>query len=361
MRYQHTFAESAEFLRLALPLMSRQKAALHPLSYALWYEHVSGMNKALSARLEALTAGGGQLDEEDVATLYRDYIAEVDEATAQRISADFERVMANISASTAHAAERAGHFGRALKELATAPEEVAIQKLDHLLEHSHAMRSVTDKLQSELDESRREIDRLRQEVRRAREESWLDGLTGLANRRRFDQVLAASLAEGGEPATGLCLLLADIDHFKKINDTFGHLFGDKVLRTVAGILRDNVKGRDLAARYGGEEFAIILPQTPLSGARHVAENIRQRVAAARIRRIGSDEVVGNITLSIGIACRLPGESDEALIARADAALYEAKQNGRNRVCLAPNTNEEKLTNALTARKSPLKYEPSLRE
>jgi diguanylate cyclase len=162
----------------------------------------------------------------------------------------------------------------------------------------------------------------------------IDGLTGLANRRSFDIVLANFLAELSPNAPGPSLLMADIDHFKHINDNYGHLFGDKVIRAIATILRENVKGKDIAARYGGEEFVVVLPDTPLSGAYRVAELLRKTVAKSSIRRGGSHESVDNVTISIGVACHRPGETDVELIARADKALYQSKQEGRNRVTVA---------------------------
>jgi diguanylate cyclase len=193
-------------------------------------------------------------------------------------------------------------------------------------------------LKSKLDASKQEIERLREEVNRARDASLTDGLTGLVNRKGFDQVLANCLdALSPEQAVeGPCLLMGDIDHFKEINDTYGHLFGDKVIRAVAGVLKENVKGRDTAARYGGEEFIILLPDTPLRGAQALAENIRSSIERGRIKRSGSEEAVARVTLSLGVAHYHPGESITAFIERADRALYAAKHNGRNRVSIAAN-------------------------
>ena len=116
--------------------------------------------------------------------------------------------------------------------------------------------------------------------------------------------------------------------------TFCHVFGDKVIRAIATILRDNVKGKDLAARYGGEEFVIILPDTPLAGAGSLAESIRRTVEGSRIKRTGTNEIIANVTISLGVARHRPGESDRELLARADQALYQSKQQGRNRVTVA---------------------------
>jgi diguanylate cyclase len=132
--------------------------------------------------------------------------------------------------------------------------------------------------------------------------------------------------------------MLDIDHFKKCNDTYGHLFGDKVIRRVAQVITKNVKGQDLPARIGGEEFAILLPDTPVAGALALAERIRMAVERGRIKRGDGAEAVGNITISLGVAEYAPGETLEAFILRADQALYASKAGGRNRVTHASSLN-----------------------
>lgn len=339
MEYHDSIEQSAEYLRQALPLMTRQAAGLHPLSYAIWYEYVAGINPALRQRIDQLTQDNHVLNDKDVLQIYRDHIAEVDEAVAQRVSQGFEKVMVEISASTAQAADEAGHFGQVLKnwsdDLATGKN---ITTLSHgiadLLHYSRDMQRTVQTLNTRLEETHREVEELRKEVNRAREEAMIDGLTGLDNRRSFDRVLNALLAELPANADGPCLLIADIDHFKGINDSYGHVFGDKVIRAIATILRDNVKGKDLAARYGGEEFVIILPDTPLAGAGSLAESIRRTVEGSRIKRAGTNEIVANVTISLGVARHRHGESDRELLARADQALYQSKQQGRNRVTVA---------------------------
>jgi diguanylate cyclase (GGDEF)-like protein len=154
--------------------------------------------------------------------------------------------------------------------------------------------------------------------------SATDPLTGLANRRSFDAGLARELAgirRHGRPVS-LCLL--DVDHFKRYNDTHGHLAGDQALVLVASVLRSELRGLDLAARYGGEEFVLLLPDTDLDAAAGVAERIRS--AVADLPAPGSP-----LTVSIGVAAATEGCFPDALIATADEALYAAKEGGRNRV------------------------------
>lgn len=339
MEYHDSIEKSAEYLRQALQLMTKQAAGLHPVSYAVWYEYVAGINPGLRKRVDELIRNDQVLDEPTVHQLYRDHIAEIDETVARRVSQGFEKVMVDISSSAAQAADEAGHFGQALErwsdDLAAGRYATTLSHgIADLLLYSRDMQQTVQTLHARLAESHREVDALRNEVNRAREEAMIDGLTGLANRRSFDRALASHLARSGAEAHGPSLLIADIDHFKHINDSYGHVFGDKVLRSIATILRDNVKGKDLAARYGGEEFVVVLPETPIEGALFLAEKIRKTVEGSRIKRVGSNEIVANVTISLGVACRHPGESELELISRADQALYQSKQQGRNRVTCA---------------------------
>jgi diguanylate cyclase (GGDEF)-like protein len=130
----------------------------------------------------------------------------------------------------------------------------------------------------------------------------------------------------------LCVMMIDVDHFKKYNDNYGHLIGDKVLKLVAQILKDSVRVVDLVSRYGGEEFSVLLVKTPMDGALQVAERIRQKVEEQQIDVAGKKT---SVTVSIGVAELNPGFKDaESFIDFADHALYQAKEEGRNRVCLA---------------------------
>jgi diguanylate cyclase len=339
-RYRETVNQSAEYLRLLLPLMSRQAAALHPISYAIWYEYVAGINPPLKAAIDELTEDGAVLDEAATAELFRKYIAELDAKTAQRLRLGFHKVLTDMAQSAAHAEGRAERFG---KELAQWNEELGgaeagsgvAEGVDRLLFGTREMQGAIATLKERLDESQSEIEKLRHEVDRAREEAIADSLTGLVNRRGFDLALANCLAAIDVSGTGPCLLIADLDHFKMVNDAYGHLFGDKVLRSVAKILKANIKGRDTAARYGGEEFVVLLPETELDGARALAEKIRATIEKNRIRRADNRQEVAQITVSFGVAGYCCGETAREFIDRADNALYVSKNRGRNRVTVAP--------------------------
>ncbi|EXI80612.1 MAG: putative diguanylate cyclase YdaM [Candidatus Accumulibacter appositus] len=345
MRYEHTFAQSAEFLRQAVKRMSQQEAGLHPFSYAIWYEYVSGINRDLQIALDARLASKGKLDDPAACALYYKHVADLDAKTALRIGDSVGHLVDHVADSASHAGDQASHYSDSLERWSETLQRPATTAkgapppppgLADILRGTRDMQKAISDLQERLENSSREAQELRQEVARAREEALVDGLTGLANRKGFDLALAAGLQQDSPPGPGPCLLMIDLDHFKRLNDSHGHLFGDKVLAGIGEMLRANVKGKDTAARYGGEEFAVILPRTPRGGAVGLAEALRALVASRRIRNGGNKQtLIGNITVSIGIADYVAGESAADFIARADQALYEAKAQGRNRVSLAP--------------------------
>jgi diguanylate cyclase len=158
-----------------------------------------------------------------------------------------------------------------------------------------------------------------------------DPLTGLLNRRGFDHQIER-IAHGG--MRGCTLLIVDIDHFKAINDAHGHLLGDKVIVAVANVLRACIGERGPIARIGGEEFAALLSHTSSAGGVELAERIRAAVELGKIRRADTDESIGNVTVSLGLATGGDSEQFEAMTARADRALYQSKTAGRNRVTVA---------------------------
>lgn len=336
-RYTDPPERCAELFRLALTHMTRQVAGVHPVSYAVWYDYVAGTNAVLKSEIEDLTRDGQKLDEETTFRLYEKHIAEVDPESMSRLGDSLKRVINEVSSSTSAVGEEAGAFGSKLEAVGSRleQEEVPLPEFRGILKDTVMdtlrMRESVATVQARLQSSQSEIDELRQELARVKEESLVDSLTGLLNRRAFD-LRIGELHDGsdGQPST-FSLVVVDIDHFKRINDGYGHLFGDRVIRAVGSALKAGVKGKDFVARYGGEEFAILLPATELKGAWAVAEGVRRLVAASRIRRLNNDEVVGNITVSAGVATHRAGEPIQSVFERADAALYRAKNGGRNRV------------------------------
>ena len=336
MRYTEPKARSAELLRLALAHMGRHDAAFNPVTFTLWYEHVAGVNAKLSAEIERLVAEGAKLDDDAVAQLYRAYITPADDMTLARIGSDMQRLMSSVAYSASQAGLRAGAFGEqlsGLSEALNAPGDEQLKpRLTELLAGTAAMQDAVRSLQHKVSASQQEIERLRGDLDRARDEALLDALTGVLNRKGFDRRLAALLEEKPTAGRVHCLVMLDIDHFKKVNDTHGHIFGDRVIQAVGEILRASVtQAGHAAARYGGEEFAILMPQSTLEQAWQVAEDVRLRIQALKIRDRRTKDVVLTVSISGGVAALQPGDDASAFVQRADAALYQSKNAGRDRV------------------------------
>ena len=203
--------------------------------------------------------------------------------------------------------------------------------ISYLMIENEKMKARTANLQANLENSQRQIERLKTNLATAEAQGVSDPLTGLKNRRGFDVILSAQVSASRSANQPLSLILADIDHFKAINDRYGHPAGDDVLRWFSRILSGNVKGRDTVARYGGEEFAVILPATPLENASKVAAHIKAQLEQQVWQKPGAPNTLLRVTASFGVAQLADGEGTSGLVSRTDAKLYEAKSGGRNRV------------------------------
>ncbi len=191
-----------------------------------------------------------------------------------------------------------------------------------------ARAAVAVRLKRERDRLRRSAEESRRRAEAASEMSMTDALTGLLNRYGLQRALQRELAESRRYARPLSCLLLDLDHFKSVNDTYGHAAGDAALAQAAHVLAETVRGSDVVCRYGGEEFLVLAPETALRGALALAEKIRRAVSS---RLFGADARAFPLALAVGVAELRPSESGNDMIARADEALYQAKQRGRDRV------------------------------
>jgi diguanylate cyclase len=335
MNYPDSLEQAADFLRQAVPLLTRHQLAATPLNYALVYGYVSQRPPELHPALDALLDGHTP-EPTRLAALYREYLAPPGESKVHELRGAVLAALASVQTQLKVTRNEAEGYQQTLsKRAASLAGPLNEQQLDgfvqELLHDVQAMALNTRKLEERLDAANSEVESVRAQLDDVREQAVTDALTGLANRHRFGTAIAEMVHTAAEPGRTLALLMIDLDHFKRVNDTHGHVTGDAVLRYTAETVRRCVKGSDLAARYGGEEIAVLLPDTGLEGACALAEQIRAKLSAQPLRKKDSKETIGVITASLGVALYRPAESAEQFIERADQALYRAKAGGRNRV------------------------------
>jgi diguanylate cyclase len=254
--------------------------------------------------------------------------------SASRAHLDAEEVrellqrVSDLAASTAH---DVGEHSTRMRSVSEQISAIAVESDDPLrgplLAAAAQMLEANQKLQAELAQTKGELHEHAKKIEVHMAEARTDALAGLANRRALDEELARSYAAWQRQARPLSVLILDVDHFKKFNDTHGHQAGDEVLRSIGHILAANACATDFAARYGGEEFAFVLPGTTLEDAKSAAERVRKAVAAATVPFAGREL---RVTVSVGLAEIRSGDTVESLLKHADTALYAAKANGRNR-------------------------------
>ena len=332
-----TLEQAAEFARSAIAILEEKKIAATPENFTTWYRYYAGRDPHLSRYLDTLLEGGEEISEKRCAEIHKQFLAGEDQNAAVHDAATkLKQELNEVLTQLGSAGNDAAHYGRSLdtftERLNDAEDGEAFSAvLSDIVTATGAMERQNRDLEKQLESSSTEITRLREDLEDVRREAITDALTGINNRRLFDMRLREESDLAQKSSHNLCLLLIDIDKFKTFNDTYGHLIGDLILKLLAGMLTDTIKGRDTAARYGGEEFAVILPETSLQNAVRVGEAIRTRIREKELKNRTTGENMGRITVSIGVSCYLLGEDLSDLTARADAALYAAKNAGRDRV------------------------------
>jgi diguanylate cyclase len=342
-KYLQSKQESVALLKLVIAEMSQHDAPLNPATFAVWYEYLAGINPRLTESMDLARKEQPRLSAEVTLQLFLDHVADADEGEQKSAREDLQRVMREVARSAAETGQSARAYGtqlaglsRALVENEQTPDAAALTpRLSEVADGTAHMQSTVAALEQSLAHGEREITRLREALERARVEAVTDALSQLLNRKGFDDTLREVLSS--LPPAGLdhCLVVLDLDHFKRINDTYGHPVGDNVIAAVGQVLARGAEGPDLfTARIGGEEFAVIMRSTTPTQALQMAEKVRGLVRAMKLKKRGTQEVIATVTVSAGVATWVPGDDAESLLAAADAALYRAKAAGRDRVAVS---------------------------
>jgi diguanylate cyclase len=320
--------------------------AADPRSYALWYAFNSGDSGLLTEALTRRLSRSGTLTAQDVDELYAAHIAPVPasdrlDRLGSQIADEIAQIMAMVDAAEASAADYFANLNDVSGRLQQVHDDRDVRAIvETLVRATKDMEQTNGRLQGQLQAMWEEVSQLRQTLEAVRNESLTDALTSLGNRKYFNGALEKAVLEAHAAGDSLALMLADVDRFKDINDTYGHVVGDRVLRFIAMTLKKTLKGNDVAARYGGEEFAILLPKTTIKAAVKVAELIRQAVTKGELVRHSTGEKHHPLTISIGVATLHKGACTRALVEAADVCLYAAKRNGRN--CVVSEADEHLL-------------------
>lgn len=335
-----TFETASECLRITLPMMSQHRIPVSPPNYAVWFEHFFGTNPSLSESVNSRLNSDKAVDEDFTVALYKKYIANHDTSHIESAQATVKKIIEAVSASVDDANSEVTRYEQSLQDtVEQLSGEIHADELRELvgglIESTQQMNVSNQSLQSLLEDNKRETESLRQELEQVRMEAKTDPLTGLANRKGFHDQLSVIEASDDYLAQPHSVIIGDIDKFKSINDNYGHIFGDKIIKVVAKAFSNLTKGKDLAARFGGEEFVIYLPDTSLENAARVADAIRSSIERGRIYNPKTKEEIRRVTISLGVTEVIHNEPIETTIARADGALYRAKEGGRNQVQIEP--------------------------
>lgn len=331
------FRQAKNFAETALAAMIAHEVPPTSSNYAVWYAYATGLTPELSRTIDILISNKQEFTHAVSSELYNRFCDtgrhfNLFQETGDRLQYAVDQVMHYVKTASGDADTFGKTLDRYSGTLGAKPGTEEMRALvSGLILETQRMTARNLALEDRLNQSSGEIVELRQNLEVVRREALTDALTGIPNRKFFDTRLREAARDAMEHDEPLSLLIADIDHFKQFNDTYGHQLGDQVLRLVARTLTDSIKGRDTPARYGGEEFGIVLPQTRLQDAMVLADQIRRTIMRRRIVRKNTGDDFGAITISIGVSLYCPGEQLIETIRRADAALYHAKRTGRNRV------------------------------
>jgi diguanylate cyclase len=320
--------------------MGKHELPVSPQNYEVWLTYFTHSSPDLRAALDKLMSTGRRVNAADMEELYEKFFSTTHLST--QVMETGSRIAHEI-ADALDALKKAGatteRYGATLNvahdslQNATLDGDALKRLISVLASATTEMSKQNSSLSTKLAQSSVEMEKLRTSLRQARAEALTDALTGVANRKLFDETLRLRKEEADEEKTELSLLLCDIDHFKSFNDTWGHQTGDQVIRFVASTLAKFALPDHLVARYGGEEFAVVMPRTPLKEAGRIADQIRSAIEAKRLVRRSTNETIGAVTVSFGASLYSAGETPSQMIARADECLYMSKRNGRNRVTL----------------------------
>ncbi|MBA1446790.1 MAG: GGDEF domain-containing protein [Chromatiales bacterium] len=332
--------QAGEFFRLAIPLLAKHQLPINPVNFSLFYNYMAGRDARLREKVDRFLEGQAAWSQEDADKLFRRFLYSCDGEVLQDLREELLAIVAQTIGALVDLAGKAAVSNEKLEQhinrLAKSKKaEDVLAVVTDIMSDTRVLAIESQRLESQMTTSSDEMERLRDELESAKQVAYIDVLTGVFNRRGFDQTQDHLIADAERRrAANFSLILVDLDHFKKINDTHGHLVGDKVLSAIGKLLKTHTKGSDCSARIGGDEFALLLPETSITSAFSLAENLRKNIKKLVLKRPSTGETLVDVSASMGVAAFRLGESSHEFLDRCDKAMYRAKKLGTGRVILA---------------------------
>ena len=328
---EESLDSSLKRARTSLELLAGALIPPTPARYAVAYAHQLGAIPDLSLAMNRLV-GHDRLTAEAIDEFYHQFLAsDPNQAEIDAASRKIQSAVGDVAEQIGSSSRRHENFTQGLEAFAgaLAQGKATAGQTETLLSLTREVEQDHKHLQSRLSDTVRELDTLRSQLDKLEREARRDALTGIGNRAQFDRQLRAAVSRVHRDEAPLCLMMIDIDHFKRFNDLYGHQMGDQVLKLVAHQLALVGGENHQPARYGGEEFALIVAGADIAEASALAEKLRSKVEGRKVVNRRTGETLGQVTLSIGVTRYREGESAAELVHRADEAMYRAKANGRN--------------------------------
>lgn len=333
-------ARAEEISQRSLLLASQWRMAPLPFIYDVCFNYIAEADPRLKQKLDGLLERKPQPDQFELQSMYAEllerrtaYLKDLGKAGShltKQTKTIRSQIDQHIAACDSYSSDLENTASR-IPEAMSSPDRLK-RLVDELATRSQQMSESTRDLRTRMAEAVREIRQLGEELEKARKRELLDPLTGVFNRRGFDKQLVKVIEKARATKTGVTLILSDIDHFKDINDTYGHQIGDEVIKFVAFLMKHHTVESEIVARIGGEEFAIIIPDREVGDVLSIAEKTRSELEAKKLKITMTGQIIKKVTISSGVAVLKPEDDDYSLFRRADQALYRAKQDGRNQTC-----------------------------
>lgn len=322
------FQAASQYSKITHTFLNKYEIPPTPVNYSVIYLYTSNLNAELKKEIDRQITATGTVDAIFIDHLFIKFVSNaehIEKSILTPFEASLSEILDKMNQQAACDKILVSHLEKADKALAKTEHHKSLHKVVNFLFGTINSSQLQHRaLSEELAKTCEEVTLLKAKLQESRQEAIVDALTGLLNRRGCDDLLKDINIDDVH-----CSLAIDIDHFKKINDQFGHFVGDKVIQRVASVIKDNVGENDLAVRYGGEEFVVVMVNKAMAEAKKVAEEIRQAINELKLVQRQTNVFLPPISVSIGIAELDNDVTWPSLFKRADQALYQAKNAGRN--------------------------------